>query len=77
MEEQEVRWSLRSLRQMQRIDQRYVRNIKARVNELKNFPQVSADIKKIEKWYRMRVGDYRIFFEVIEGTPRIIEVQEV
>lgn len=38
MEEQEVRWSLRSLRQMQRIDQRYVRNIKVRVNELKNFP---------------------------------------
>lgn len=75
--EQKIRWSVRSLRQLQEIDQRYAQNIKARVNELQNFPQVAADIKKIEKKYRLRVGNYRIFFEVIEGVPRIIEVQEI
>ncbi|MFC2292466.1 type II toxin-antitoxin system RelE/ParE family toxin [uncultured Kingella sp.] len=29
------------------------------------------------KQYRIRHGDYRIFFEVIDGEPKIINIMQV
>ncbi|MCP2041914.1 mRNA-degrading endonuclease RelE of RelBE toxin-antitoxin system [Neisseria sp. HSC-16F19] len=68
---------MKALRQLGKIDRRYVQNIRNRVDELKHFPQVSMDLKKIDHQYRLRVGNYRIFFEVIDGEPKIIEIQEI
>ena len=73
----QINWTMKALRQLGKIDRRYVKNIRDRVEELKNFPQVSMDLKKIDKQYRLRVGNYRIFFEVIDGEPKIIEIQEI
>ncbi|MGN1490162.1 type II toxin-antitoxin system RelE family toxin, partial [Yersinia enterocolitica] len=41
---------------------------------------VDLDIKKLQtgdSQYRMRVGNYRIIFQIIEGTPVICTIQEV
>ena len=72
-----ISWTVKALRQLDKIDRRYVKNIKQRVDELKDFPDVSADIKKIENWYRLRVGNYRVFFEVIDGEPKVVLIKEV
>ena len=72
-----ISWTVKALRQLDKIDRRYVKKIKQRVDELKDFPDVSADIKKIENWYRLRVGNYRVFFEVIDGEPKVVLIKEV
>ncbi|HHH1345508.1 TPA: type II toxin-antitoxin system RelE/ParE family toxin, partial [Yersinia enterocolitica] len=51
-----------------------------KVNKLTDFPAVDLDIKKLQtgdSQYRMRVGNYRIIFQIIEGTPVICTIQEV
>ncbi|CDL79076.1 conserved hypothetical protein [Xenorhabdus cabanillasii JM26] len=44
------------------------------------FPLVDLDIKKLEGTkakYRLRVGDYRILFELSGNEPKILDVQEI
>lgn len=76
----EISWAVTAYKQLGKIDQRYRSLIDRSVNQLVNFPNVDLDIKKIQgtrHQYRMRVARYRIIFEVIDGSPRIIEVVEV
>ncbi|NCF03833.1 MULTISPECIES: type II toxin-antitoxin system RelE/ParE family toxin [unclassified Kosakonia] len=76
----QVSWSKRALKQLAAIDIRYRKRIKDKVGELTDFPDVTLDLKKLEssgKQYRLRVGDYRIIFELIDGTPRVCEILEV
>ncbi|ADW00924.1 hypothetical protein YPC_4538 [Yersinia pestis biovar Medievalis str. Harbin 35] len=38
------------------------------------------DIKKLQmgdNQYRMRVGNYRVIFQIVEGTPVICTIQDV
>ncbi|EOG8264397.1 TPA: type II toxin-antitoxin system RelE/ParE family toxin, partial [Yersinia enterocolitica] len=56
------------------------KSISEKVNKLTDFPAVDLDIKKLQtgdSQYRMRVGNYRIIFQIIEGTPVICTIQEV
>ncbi len=51
-----------------------------KVNKLTNFPAVDLDIKKLQmgdSQFRMRVGNYRVIFQIVEGTPVICTIQEV
>ncbi|MBT9428933.1 type II toxin-antitoxin system RelE family toxin [Candidatus Symbiopectobacterium endolongispinus] len=76
----QVSWSKRALKQLGTIDTRYRKRIKDKVGELADFPNVTMDLKKLEssgKQYRLRVGDYRIIFELIDGTPQVCEILEV
>ena len=75
-----IEWTRRALKQIISIDQRYVHNIRNKVNELSVFPDVSLDIKKISgqsNQFRLRVGIYRILFEVINEDPVIISIQAI
>lgn len=75
-----VSWSKRALKQLGTIDTRYRKRIKEKVGELSTFPDVNLDLKKLEssgKQYRLRVGDYRIIFELINGVPQVCEILEV
>jgi mRNA interferase RelE/StbE len=76
----EVIWSKHALKQLTKIDSRYHKAIREKTNRLVLFPAVSLDIKKLqdrELRYRLRVGDYRIIFELIDGEPVVITIQEV
>lgn len=67
-------------KQLSKVDSRYTIAIIDAIHSLKTFPQVVQDIKRLkgqERKYRMRVGRYRILFELIEGEPKIIEIQAV
>lgn len=75
-----VRWSRKALKQMGAIDSRYRKTIVEKVNSLASFPSVQLDIKKmkaVDNQYRMRVGDYRIIFEIDDGEPVICTIQAV
>ncbi|MDG0797922.1 type II toxin-antitoxin system RelE family toxin [Pectobacterium punjabense] len=75
-----VSWSKRALKQLGTIDTRYRKRIKEKVGELSTFPDVNLDLKKLEssgKQYRLRVGDYRIIFELINDVPQVCEILEI
>ncbi|WP_406642307.1 type II toxin-antitoxin system RelE family toxin [Pectobacterium brasiliense] len=75
-----VSWSKRALKQLGTIDTRYRKRVKEKVGELSTFPDVNLDLKKLEssgKQYRLRVGDYRIIFELINDIPQVCEILEV
>ncbi|MBD2801778.1 type II toxin-antitoxin system RelE/ParE family toxin [Xenorhabdus sp. M] len=75
-----VIWSKAATKQLIRIDARYQKAIKNKVGLLADFPFVSLDTKKLtgtEAQYRLRVGDYRIRFELSGEKPKILEIQKV
>lgn len=76
----EVIWSKYALKQLTKIDNRYQKAIREKTNQLISFPAVPLDIKRLQdrnSQYRLRVGDYRIIFELINGEPVVITIQEV
>lgn len=76
--ETKVQWEVKAVKQLIKIDKRYIAAIKEKAGMLKNFPNVKLDIKHLNSnQYRFRHGDYRIFFELIDETPKIISIQKI
>lgn len=74
-----VEWTKRASSQLVRIDARYRKTIKDKVEMLTAFPAVNLDITKLTdqgQRYRLRVGDYRVIFE-FDKEPKVIEIQEI
>ncbi|MCA7001659.1 type II toxin-antitoxin system RelE family toxin [Dickeya solani] len=75
-----VNWSRKALKQRLTIDKRYQKAISEKVTELESFPSVRLDIVSLkgkDDMFRLRVGDYRIIFQIIKGEPVICEIKEV
>lgn len=75
-----VNWTKDALRQLIKIDSRYQNAVKEKANALTTFPNESLDTKKLKgevNQWRLRVGNYRIIFEVINGEPKIINIQAI
>lgn len=70
-----------AIKDLQKINEPFKSNIHDKIISLKKFPNV-ANIKKLtnfEPAYRLRVGDYRILFDVVEDTifiGRVLHRQE-
>lgn len=76
----EVSWSKRALKHLMKIDKRYQKSIFEKTSQLIAFPAVALDIRKLQQsdnHYRLRVGDYRVIFALIEGEPVVLEIVEV
>lgn len=59
-----------AIKDLKSINEPFKTTIHGKILELKNFPNVS-NIKKLtnfEPAYRLRVGDYRILFDIIDET---------
>ncbi|MCD4695687.1 MAG: type II toxin-antitoxin system RelE/ParE family toxin [Bacteroidales bacterium] len=59
-----------AIKDLKKIDHKNRRTIHLKIFELKKFPNVS-NVKKLtsfEPAYRLRVGDYRILFDVLDNT---------
>ncbi len=75
---QKIEWTQKAIRELSKIDRRYEQAIRNKIDQLKDFPQVNLDIKHLENAnYRLRHGDYRIFFTVIDEVPKIIKIQKI
>jgi len=74
----EVAWSKRSLKSLQRIAQKDAQKIYLAVQVLREWP-VKRNVVKLtgtHDGYRLRVGRYRILFEV-DDVVRIIFIEDV
>lgn len=59
-----------AIKDLQKINEPFKSKLHEKIITLKNFPDVS-NIKKLtnfEPAYRMRVGDYRVLFDIVEET---------
>ena len=59
-----------AIRDLQKINEPFKSKLHEKIISLKNFPNLS-NIKKLtnfEPAYRLRVGDYRVLFDIIEDT---------
>jgi mRNA interferase RelE/StbE len=74
-----IDWKSKALKQLAKIpDQNTRKALKDAVSGLAEFPNTSQ-VKKLTSHkyaYRLRVGRFRIFFDIAE-TIRIISIQEV
>ena len=62
-----------AIKDLKNIPQKDKERIYAKIEELKNFPNVS-NLKKLTNFqpsYRIRIGDYRILFDVFNDTIEI------
>ncbi|MDR0805965.1 MAG: type II toxin-antitoxin system RelE/ParE family toxin [Enterobacteriaceae bacterium] len=76
----EVKWKMKAYKQLLSIDTRYQNAINEKINQLEAFPAVKLDIKKLkgrDNEYRLRVGNYRVIFEILDGEPVICSINSV
>ncbi|MFQ5434480.1 MAG: type II toxin-antitoxin system RelE/ParE family toxin [Anaerolineae bacterium] len=72
-----VEWARKAIRQLKRFDRQHQKQIVVAVRSLKNWPNCEhVKFLKDRAGYRLRVGRYRVFFEV-EKSLRIIMIEEV
>jgi len=72
-----VEWATKSLRQLKRIDKNDQKTIVMAVRELKQWPNCK-NVKSLKnrKGYRLRVGRYRVIFDV-QNILKIVTIEEV
>ena len=59
-----------AIKDLKNISEPFKNNIHSKILELKNFPNIQ-NIKKLtnfEPAYRLRVGNYRILFDLLDNT---------
>lgn len=73
-----VIWSNKAVRQLKKISHSHRGVIHQKAGVLERFPDVQGVIrlKNYKYTYRLRIGDYRIFFEY-GAEIKIISIQEV
>ena len=66
-----------ALKEIKKISEPYKSQIKSKIIELADFPEIS-NIKKLKNHqppYRLRVGQYRVLFDVIEDRIEIASIR--
>lgn len=75
----EIDWKPKALKQVEKIKITAIRQkIFTEVQTLADFPNCQG-VKKLTNHqysYRLRVGDYRVFFE-FDGSIRVIDIEEI
>lgn len=75
----EINWTKKSLKQLSKLPQHDATKIFSTVGKLENWPdvrQVKALVNRED--FRLRVGDYRVFFTVDEsGKITVITIERV
>gem|GEM_PF-431223 len=74
-----IEWTNKALKQMRGLPVTVCREILAKVKTLSGWPEVSGVIKLVNSpEYRLRVGRYRIIFNVYPGREvTILQIEEV
>ncbi len=75
----EIHWQPKALRQLRKIDLGAGRQIRHAVSKELVDLSVARNVKALadhEYGYRLRVGNYRVFFE-FDGAIRVVKVEEV
>lgn len=73
-----IHWTQRAAKQLRKLDRRHQVAIRDSVSALSAMPKCQ-NVKMLtdhEYGYRLRVGNYRVFFDW-DGAIRIVEIEEV
>jgi len=75
--EREVLASTRYVRQLRKLPKQDIQRIIKEVEKLKDFPDVvNVKALKARKDYRLRIGRYRVIFEIREHTVYVTQVTD-
>lgn len=69
-----IEWSTKAVRQLRKIaDKARRQRIFAEAQQLAGWPNCHGDIKRLQRRddYRLRVGDYRVIFEIDQSAAPI------
>lgn len=75
----EIQWATKAVRQLRKFTTSVQQQVFSGVARLSDWPQVQ-NVKKLKDRddYRLRVGDYRVFFTIHpDGTVTVIRIEEV
>ena len=66
-----------AVKDFKKINDPYRNTIKEKIKTLENFPNTLQikQLKNHDPKYRMRVGDYRILFDVTDGEIRVARIR--
>ena len=73
----EVKIDDKAIKDLLKIDNKFASNIFLKIEKLENFPRV-ANLKKLTNFnppYRLRVGDYRVLFDVEDDILTVYRVK--
>lgn len=65
-----------AVKDFKKINEPYKSTIKEKIKGLENFPD-TLQVKQLKNYspkYRLRVGDYRILFDVTDGEVRVARI---
>ena len=73
-----IEWKSSALRELKRLDRQVVPRIVAAVETLSSdpFPQGNKKLHGAETTYRIRIGDYRVIYEVFSDRL-VVEIARV
>jgi mRNA interferase RelE/StbE len=65
----QIEWKHSALKELEKLPRQYIPKIIEAVKELSNnpYPQGTKKLVSTEKTYRIRAGDYRIVYEILEN----------
>ncbi len=75
----EIEWTRKAIKQLAKIDSTQRVAIVKAVKSLAHY-QTASHVKKLTQHiygYRLRVGRYRVLFDVVNGKVEIVMIQEV
>lgn len=73
-----VTWTKKAVKQLKRVYRSDVKRIHSEAGKLSQFPNV-RNVKQLTGFqytYRLRIGNYRVFFE-FEESVKVIRIEEV
>jgi mRNA interferase RelE/StbE len=68
----EIIWSVSAANQLKRLDRTVARRIFDKVGELRENPHRLVRKLVNSKYYRLRIGDYRVVLDIEENVLRIL-----
>ncbi|HID9873356.1 type II toxin-antitoxin system RelE family toxin [Serratia marcescens] len=76
-----IQWTGKAAKDLRSLPSNDKKTVSAKVNAMKSYPDLTGlDVKKLTDQkgvYRLRVKDYRVLFEFINGETLVIEIQRV
>jgi len=76
-----IKWKGKSAKDLRALPAHDQKTGREKVNDLASYPNLSGlDVIKLTDkggWYRLRVGNYRVMFEIISGETAIIEIERI
>ncbi len=74
MESYEILWKRSAERDLRSIDRQYIPRIIGAVESLADNPLTlqSCKLRSVESFYRIRVGDFRIIYQIESDRKRVV-----